>query len=151
MSPTPPTNTNFEVDALDFELTDFEEARRAHDALPEGVEKLPELDPNYWEMRRHRPGPTDRALAGSTIDWLIALPLALRPKALCDTYPRAANAIAAAWHAPSCPAVLDELLESKRPGRRGFPPEIRAEIQALRDALDVSAPAAGEKPGRAPR
>jgi len=129
----------FMPDAIEFELTNIEEARRAHDTLPEGVDKLSELVPDYWQQRRRKPQPTDRALAGFAIDWLIALPPALRPHALCERYPRAANAIATAWHSAERCAVLHELLGSKRGKRRGFPDDVRLEIEALRDAAEALA------------
>jgi hypothetical protein len=130
----------FMPDGIEFELTNIDEARRAHDALPEGVDKLPELVPDYWQQRRRKPQPTDRALAGFAIDWLIALPPALRPHALCERYPRAANALAAAWHCAERGAVLDDLLGNKRGKRRGFPVDVRIEIEALRDASATLAP-----------
>jgi hypothetical protein len=120
--------------AIEFELTDIDTARRAHDTLPEGVDKLPELALNYWEQRRRKPVPTDRALQGATIDWLLNLPLSLRPRELCDRYPRAANALAAAWRGSERGAVLDDLLCDRRGRRRGFPPEVRSELEALRYA-----------------
>ena len=120
---------------IEFELTDIADARRAHDTLPEGVDKLPALAPDYWEQRRRKPLPTDRALNGATIDWLLKLPLSLRPRELCDRYPRAANALAAAWHGDERAAVLDDLLSDRRGRRRGFPPEIRSELEALRYAV----------------
>jgi hypothetical protein len=120
--------------AIEFELTDIDTARRAHDTLPEGVDKLPELALNYWEQRRRKPVPTDRALQGATIDWLLKLPLSLRPRELCDRYPRAANALATAWHGSERDAVLDDLLCDRRGRRRGFPPEVRSELEALRYA-----------------
>jgi hypothetical protein len=121
-------------DALEFELTDFDDARRAHEALPDGVDKLPELEPNFWEQRRRKPQPTDRALAGYSIDWLLALPPSLRPKLLCESYPRAVNAIAAAAPGDERCAVLAELLSDRRGRRHGFPERERLEIEALYDA-----------------
>jgi hypothetical protein len=121
-------------DAIEFELTDLDDARRAHDALPEGVDKLPELAPDYWEQRRRKPLPTDRALQGTTIDWLLELHVALRPRELCDRYPRAANALAAAWRGGEFAAVLDDFLSDRRGRRRGFPPEVRVELERLRRA-----------------
>jgi hypothetical protein len=122
-------------DALDFELTDFDTARAAHDRLPEGVDRLPELTPGYWERHRRKPQPTDRALAGATIDWLLALPPSLRPRQLCDQFPRVANAVAAAWADRAERArVLDDLLVDRRGGRRGFPVSVVREIEVLRRA-----------------
>jgi hypothetical protein len=121
--------------SIEFELTDLEHARLAHEELPDGVDKIPTLVPNYWEQRRRKPLPTDRALQGSTIEWLLKLPASLRPRELCDRYPRAANAVAAAWHGSERAAVLDDLLSDRRGNRRGFPPEVKSELQALRYAV----------------
>jgi hypothetical protein len=121
--------------SIEFELTDLENARLALEELPDGVEKVPMLAPDYWEQRRRRPLPTDRALQGSTIEWLLKLPAPLRPRELCDRYPRAANALASAWQGSERAAVLDELLNDRRGRRRGFPPEVRSELEALRYAV----------------
>jgi len=121
--------------SIEFELTDLENARLALEELPEGVDKVPTLAANYWEQRRRKPLPTDRALQGATIDWLLRLPGSLQPRGLCDRYPRAANAVAAAWGGPERAAVLEELLSDRRGQRRGFPPEIRSELEALRYAV----------------
>jgi hypothetical protein len=122
--------------SIEFELTDLEHARLALEELPEGVDKVPMLALNYWEQRRRKPLPTDRALQGSTIEWLLKLPVSLQPRELCDRYPRAANALASAWHAGGRAAMLDELLSDRRGNRRGFPPEVKSELQALRYAVD---------------
>ena len=123
--------------SIEFELTELEHARLALEEPPEGVDKVPTLAPQYWEQRRRKPVATDRALQGRTIEWLLKLPAELRPRELCDRYPRAANAIATAWWAGERVAVLDELLSDRRGGnRRGFPPEVKSELQALRYAVD---------------
>ena len=122
--------------SIEFELTDFEDARLALEELPEGVDKVPKLAPDYWEQRRRKPLPTDRALQGRTIEWLLKLPASLQPRELCDRYPRAANALAAAWHGGERVAVLVELLSDRNGTRRGFPPEVKSELQALRYAVD---------------
>ncbi len=121
--------------SIEFELTDLENARLALEELPEGVDKFQMLAPNYWEQRRRKLLPSDRALQGSTIDWLLKLPLSLRPRELCDRYPRAANAVATAWHGSERAAVLDDLLSDRRGRRRGFPPEVKSELEALRYAV----------------
>ena len=122
--------------SIEFELIPLDDARLALEAVPDGVDKVPTLVPNYWEKRRRKPLPTDRALQGSTIEWLLKLPVSLRPRELCDRYPRAANAVAAGWRAGQRAAVLDELLTDRRGNRRGFPPEVKSELQALRYAVD---------------
>jgi hypothetical protein len=121
--------------SIEFELTDLQDARLALEALPEGIERLPQLASNYWEQRRRRSLASDRALQGSTIEWLLKLPPSLRPRELCDRYPRAANAVAAAWKdADERVAVLDEMLSDRRGNRRGFPAEVTSELKALRYA-----------------
>jgi len=123
--------------SIEFELTDFEDARLALEELPEGVDKVPKLALDYWAQRRRKPLPTDRALQGRTIEWLLKLPASLQPRELCERFPRAANAIAAAWHdGGERVAALDGLLSDRNGTRRGFPPEVKSELQALRYALD---------------
>jgi hypothetical protein len=127
-----PGQTQNSDDPLEFELIDVDAARAAHDALPPGVDRLSELLPQSWDSRRRKPLPTDRALTGATIDWLLALPLSIRPITLCDRLPRVANLLAATWgDLPARAAMLDSLLNSSRRGRIGFPVDIQREIEAL--------------------
>ena len=89
--PAPPPGS------IDFELTDFEDARHVLDDLPPGVIESKHLQPGFWEEQRRKPVATDRALTGLAMDWVIGLPAALRPHAMCEHFPRVANAIAVAW------------------------------------------------------
>jgi hypothetical protein len=124
---------------IDFELTDLADARRAMEELPSGVAEVATLAPGYWEQRRRRPHPGERALAGATINWLLALPPVLRPHMLCERYPRLGNVIAAAWaHPETRDALLDGLLNDPRPRRQGFPAEVRRELQSLARAVAAS-------------
>jgi hypothetical protein len=134
MSPSAPSDRARPEGSIDFQLTDLDDARHALDELPAGVGRLPQMDPGYWLQRRRKPQAADRALVGATIDWLVSLPQQLRPQALCDQYPRAANAVAEAWNSPQRLAVLDALLSDRRGNRRGFPPQARRELEALREA-----------------
>lgn len=137
MTPPSPRKRPAPHGSIEFELIDLEHARLALEELPEGVDKVPTLALNYWEQKRRKPVATDRALQGSTIDWLLKLPPALRPRELCDRFPRAANVLAAAWSdAEQRVEALDELLTDRRGNRRGFPPEVRSELQALRYAVE---------------
>jgi hypothetical protein len=144
---TPPDLKDAASKALEFELTDFDDARRALDDPPAGLDKLSEMAPHFWEARRRKPQPTDRALAGYAIDWLLSLPPSLRPSELCEKFPRAANAIAAASPGAERCAVLDELLRDRRGRRQGFPLGVQREIQALRNAaLSDTRPAPRPRP-----
>lgn len=125
-----------ELGALDFELTDFDEARQAMDELPPGVGTVRTLEPGYWESRRRKAEVTDRALTGAAIDWMLALPPDLRPKALCERYPRVANALAAAWPDPGDRrAAMERLANDERGQRAGFPHAVRMEIEMLYAAV----------------
>jgi len=118
--------------SIPFETTDFDDARRSLDELPAGVVELAKYAPNYWEQRRRQPRPEDRALTGAAIDWVLALPPELRPRALCERYPRVANMIAAAWSRADARAlVLHGLLTDTRGGRKGFPVNVQREIEVL--------------------
>lgn len=119
-------------DSLDFELTDLGDARRILDLPPEGVIEAQQMAPDYWTMRRRPPVPTDRALTGEAMDWVVHLPAEQRPIALCERFPRVANAIAQAWKQnDACASLLASLLTDRRSRRRGFPAEVQAEIERL--------------------
>ena len=126
--PKPPAS----LDALDFEITDFDEARRSLDELPAGLQVMQQLTPGYWEHRRRGVLPSDRALTGTAMDWIVALPPTVRPHTTCEQFPRVANAIAESWEdVPLCTRVLDHMLHDYRGGRRGFPATVQAELSSL--------------------
>ncbi len=131
---TPPA-APWQGESLEFELTDFGEARRVLDS-----ESLAQFEgatvssPEQWKRLRRANLPTDRALSGQAMDWLMRLPPSLRPEATSSQFPRIANALAVVWHEPAeCQAVLGKLLGEGRKGRAGFPPRVRDELIALRD------------------
>jgi hypothetical protein len=124
--PAPPPGS------IDFELTDFEDARHVLDDLPPGVIESKHLQPGFWEEQRRKPVATDRALTGLAMDWVIGLPAALRPHAMCEQFPRVANAIAVAWADTAYSVqVLDHMINDYRGGRRGFPAAVQQELAAL--------------------
>ena len=91
---------------------------------------LEKLLPGYWEEQRRPLTPSDRALTGKAIDWLMALPAIARPKALSEQYPRIANHLAEHWSDLACTQLaLMRLLADERGGRKGFSLQIEQEIE----------------------
>jgi len=122
-------------EGFDFELTDFDDARRVLDnesLSPFDVATI--VPPEHWAKVRRPRVPTDRALTGRAIDWLLRLPAALRPQHLSTEFPRITNALAEASRNPmQFQSALDALLSDGRKGRRGFPALVHQELVALRD------------------
>ena len=117
---------------LTFETTDFADARRALDEPPAGLEVARLLREPGWSGRRRPPEPTDHAMLGRTVDWLLRLAPAARPTHLADAMPRIANALADRWSdTPAAAAYVGDLLIDRRGGRKGFPPEIKRELVML--------------------
>ena len=145
MTPSIPPKPPYADGSFDFELTDFGEARDVLDnesfiVATEASEASRPAGPGYWASRRRERLPTDRALAGATMDWLTKLAPAVRPIRLSEELPRVANRVAAVWSdRAQCLAALDELLVDHRGGRRGLPLALVLELQALRDFAAESA------------
>jgi hypothetical protein len=117
---------------LTFETTDFAAARRALDEPPAGLEVARSLREPSFAWRRRAAEPTDHAMLGRTVDWLLSLAPNARPMHLADAIPRIANALADRWSDPSAAAAyVGDLLIDRRGGRRGFPPEIKKELVML--------------------
>jgi hypothetical protein len=128
----PPLKPVATLDALDFEVTDFDEARRALDELPAGLAAMQQTTPGFWDQRRRGALPSDRALTGAAMDWVVALPPSIRPHTTCEQFPRVANAIAESWpDVALCTRVLDHMIHDYRGGRRGFPATVQAELSSL--------------------
>jgi len=126
------SNREIPPGSIDFELTDLSDARRALDLPPPGLVEAQQLQPDYWTARRRSQLPTDRALTGAAMDWVVRLPAEVRPLILCERFPRVANACAQAWVNPEHRAsLLAGLLTDRRGKRRGFPAEVQAELERL--------------------
>jgi len=66
--------------------------------------------------------------------WLRKLPARRRPLRLCIDHPRVANRIAWCWHDLTISGqLLDDLLQDRRGGRRGFGAAINRELKRLQD------------------
>ena len=67
-----------------------------------------------------------------TITWVATLPAGIRPFAAGRLYPRIVNRIGDLWpHCEYTRLYLQSLLIDRRKGRKGFPPEVTRELEAL--------------------
>ena len=119
---------------IDFEETDFEQARASLDEPPAGVKALQRKDPSEWKKSRRAADVRDRLLTPAATAWLEHLPADVRPLDLPRAYPRIVNDLAEVWNNTNlCLKLLAELVVDERGGRRGFPSRIALEIVALRE------------------
>ena len=64
--------------------------------------------------------------------WLVTLPVDIRPIATGRRYPRIVNRISDLWSQCEYTRLhFQSLLIDRRKGRKGFPPEVKAELEAL--------------------
>jgi hypothetical protein len=81
---------------------------------------------------RQPESPYDRSLNRSTQTWLHELAPEVRPRESAIRFPRILNRLSRYWDSPRMlDDIFAELLVDKRVGRKGFPPEILAEIRGL--------------------
>ena len=101
------------------------QATSPHGVSPkEGLESLRKASPASAPLPR-------------TFEWVASLPSDAQPTALMRHYPRIANVIAAAWRDSSAlRSYMDCLFTDDRGNRQGFPPDVLAELLALREYYD---------------
>jgi hypothetical protein len=115
---------------MEFEPVSIDEARAALDEIDPAIAAL--AGPEYWSKVRRGTQATDRALTGASMTWLAELPAQLRPQATMARYPRVINLLAESWpDAQAREHAFDDLLNSRRRGRRGFPIDVERELSAL--------------------
>ena len=113
------------MNPLEFQRVSVAEARLAL----EGEPAEPDASQSYKRTRT-----PEEPLLGVTRAWLAALPQDVRPMELARQFPRIANRLRHLWkQVARCEAYLDDLLVSRRGTRKGFPPEITQELEALRE------------------
>jgi hypothetical protein len=92
------------------------------------------LDEARWAAVRRPERACDHALNGTSRLWLRKLPARRRPLRLCIDHPRVANRIAWCWHDVELSSqLLDDLLQDRRGGRRGFGATIHRELKRLQE------------------
>jgi hypothetical protein len=115
---------------MEFEPVSIDEARAAMDEMDAAIAAL--VSPEYWTKVRRKPQATDRALTGRSMTWLAELPAEVRPQITMTRYPRVINMLAESWtDAEEREDAFDDLLNSRRRGRRGFPIDVERELSAL--------------------
>jgi hypothetical protein len=121
-------------DSIDFELTDFDQARAALEEPPAGVKTVQRDAKKEWSSRRRAVDSRDLGLTALAVSWLDGLPHEVRPTELPRMYPRIANQLAEAWNdIDACLAMLGDLIVDRRGDRRGFSSRIALELVAVRD------------------
>lgn len=93
---------------------------------------LPPGGGEAWHPDRQPADPEADTLQDRTFKWIATLPIALRPMATGALYPRIVNRISDLW--PNCEFTrlyFQSLLVDRRKGRRGFPADVRTELEAL--------------------
>ena len=89
------------------------------------------LSPNAV-LVSHRKAKPLNILLHTTAAWVQNLPLDVQPLALCERFPRIANALSSAWpDTERARAYFAELLVDCRGGRQGFPNDVLRELLAL--------------------
>ena len=105
-------------------------AREARERAAQRVSARGATDP---VAARQPPRPQDLLLSALAQAWIGALTESERPAALATQYPRIANRLALCWDdSDLLDRVFDDLLVDRRGGRRGFPPDVQAELLRLR-------------------
>jgi hypothetical protein len=121
--------------SIEFEQVEPEAVARELNAPDEDTPDGPDADPlsiNFGRAKDFKPSAIERMLAGTTIDWLIAFPPELRPKALCDRFHHVANRLASDWsHKPRSAINVQALATDTRWGSAGFPALVQGELQQL--------------------
>ncbi|GEM_PF-2546756 len=105
-------------------------AREARERAAQRVSARGTTDPTTL---RQPARPQDLLLSALAQTWVGSLEHGERPEALLRKYPRIANRLALCWDDTALlDRVFDDLLVDRRGGRRGFAPDVQAELLRLR-------------------
>jgi hypothetical protein len=137
------SNESFEFrpsGSIEFEPVEPEAVAKQAVAPADAAIDTDALSINFGRRKDHRPASTERMLAGTTIDWLVAFAMESRPKALCERYPHVANRLASDWaHTTRSTLSLQVLADDERWGSPGFPAQVQGELQRLLQLLKGAA------------
>ncbi len=117
---------------IEFEPVSFAAARTVANQLPTGIELMLDKIPGYWHKVRRPTNKRDLVLTPSTIEWMRRLPKEIWPLQTGAMYPRILNELALSWRdREEREARFDELMNSPRKNRRGFPTSVEEELRSL--------------------
>ena len=132
-------------DAMRLPSNDLYARREPASKQPESSVTLPQDSCREEEYKRRRKAQPVNVPLLRTLAWAERLPPSVKPTALLRQYARIANVIAATWDDQNAFAsYVDGLFRNDRGNRKGLPPDVLLELQALReyrasfDAEDVS-------------
>jgi hypothetical protein len=130
-----PPNTT----ASDFIPFRNEPQRRADRTIDRTkAQELAQQQADAMRLLRSPENPRDRTLSKLAEEWRDRLLPRLQTRALCERYPRLANRIALCWcDRKLTRRLLDQLLQDRRGGRKGFPAPVLAELVALSGAVGI--------------
>jgi len=87
-----------------------------------------------WQAMRRPVDPANDVLHHRTIKWLVTLPAGIRPVATGRLYARIVNRISDLWSQCEYTRLhFQSLLIDRRKDRKGFPPDVKAELEALQN------------------
>lgn len=120
------------MDHIAFVKVSLEEAKATLDNEIVPANSRPRVS-ERWSSNQRAAKCDEQELSAETFKWLASLPANVQPRALGLQYPRIANRLAEIWQRPlQCERYLDDLMIDQRGSRSGFPPEVAAEIAALK-------------------
>lgn len=92
----------------------------------------PQIRVGLDEHKHLRKATPTNTLLRRTLMWVESLPPRVRPMTLMRHFARIANVIAATWGDLECfETYMESLLTDKRGNRKGFPPDVLAELSTL--------------------
>jgi hypothetical protein len=117
---------------IEFEHVDLNAGVDQPKAAVDDAMDTDPLSVNFERRKDTRSTAAERALAGTTIDWLVAFPADSRPKALCERFPHVANRLARDWsNGARSVQSLQVLTGDARWGSAGFPAQVQGELQRM--------------------
>jgi hypothetical protein len=123
------------MDFIPFEKVSIQEAKAVldrHQALP-----VPERN---WVIARDTSAAKSMDITEQAWKWLESLPKEVQPGSIIQRFPRILNKMSELWPRPvQCEKYLDALILDHRGSRKGFPPDVAAEIALLK--IHLSPPA----------